>query len=56
MLNLLLGQVLVQSETTGLRSEGKIYVVIIVVGLIFLGISMYLISIDLRLRKIEKKD
>ncbi len=43
-------------QTTGLRSEGKIYVVVIVVGIIFLGIILYLSSIDLRVRKLEKKD
>lgn len=43
-------------QTTGLRSDGKIYVVILVVALIFLGILLYLSSIDLRVRKLEKKD
>lgn len=37
-----------------MRSDGKIYVVIGVLLLIFLGLSLYLFSIDRKLRKIEQ--
>jgi|GEM_PF-3135674 len=49
-------EVLDPSQTTGLRAQGKIFVVVWVVGLIFLGIIIYLVSMDLRLRKLESKD
>jgi hypothetical protein len=38
----------------GFYSEGKIYVVIGVVMLIFTGIIIYLISLDRKLNRIEK--
>jgi len=38
-----------------MRSNGKIYVVLGVVLLIFLGILAYLIRLDLQLKKIEKQ-
>jgi len=41
---------------TGLRSSGKIYVVVIIICVIFLGLFVYLFSIDRRLKKLEKKD
>ena len=34
--------------------NGKIYVVLAVIVIIFAGISLYLISMDKRLRKLEK--
>jgi uncharacterized membrane protein YdbT with pleckstrin-like domain len=37
------------------RSEGKIYVVITVISIIFVCLIGYLIYIDLKLRKLEKK-
>lgn len=37
-----------------LRSSGKIYVVIAVIGAIFLGIILFLINIDRKVTKIEK--
>lgn len=37
-----------------MRSNGKIYVVVAVVGIIFAGIVVYLISIDRKLKKLEK--
>ena len=37
-----------------LRSSGKIYVVIITIAIIFVGLAIYLFSIDRRLKKIEK--
>lgn len=40
---------------TELRSSGKIYVVVLVIAVIFVGIAIYLFSIDNRLKKIEKQ-
>lgn len=37
-----------------LRSTGKIYVVVAVMALLFVGLFFYLFSIDRRLKKIEK--
>jgi len=39
----------------GLRSSGKIYVVVMVVSVIFIGLAFYLFTIDNRLKKIEKQ-
>jgi uncharacterized membrane protein len=39
-----------------LRQNGKIYVVVGVLLIIFIGITVYLITIDRRLRKQENKD
>lgn len=41
---------------TKLRSEGKIYVVVGVMLIIFLGVAVYLFSLDRRITKIEKHD
>jgi CcmD family protein len=38
---------------TALRSSGKIYVVVVVLTVIFIGLAIYLFSIDRRLKKIE---
>ena len=40
---------------TGLRSSGKIYVVVLVIVLLFVGVTAYLISIDRKLNKLEKR-
>jgi len=40
---------------TGLRSSGKIYVVVAVISVIFIGLLAYLFSIDKRLKKIESQ-
>ena len=37
------------------RSEGKIYVVIAVISIIFICLISYLAYIDMKLRKLEKK-
>jgi CcmD family protein len=37
-----------------MRSSGKIYVVITVIAIIFVGLAIYLFTIDRRLRKLEK--
>jgi CcmD family protein len=39
-----------------LRSSGKIYVVITTIAIIFVGLAIYLFSIDRRLKKIEKQN
>jgi CcmD family protein len=41
---------------TGLRSSGKIYVVIAVISVIFIGLAAYLFIIDRRLKKIEREN
>jgi CcmD family protein len=41
---------------TGLRSSGKIYVVVIVVSVIFIGLAIYLFSIDRRVKKLERQN
>lgn len=38
-----------------MRANGKIYVVVLVLGIIFAGIVVYLIWIDRKLRKLEKE-
>lgn len=38
------------------RSEGKIYVVIAVISIVFICLVTYLISIDVKLRRLEKKE
>jgi hypothetical protein len=41
---------------TGLRSSGKIYVVVLVLLVIFLGFIVYLFTVDRRISKLEKKN
>jgi K+-transporting ATPase A subunit len=41
---------------TGLRSDGKIYVVILVLSIVLAGLFFFLISIDRRLKNREKGD
>ncbi len=38
-----------------MRSNGKIYVVVAVVGVVLIGLLLYLVTIDRKLSKIEKK-
>ena len=38
-----------------MRSSGKIYVVIATIVIIFVGLAIYLFSIDRRLKKLEKE-
>ncbi len=48
-----------QSEidmATGLRSSGKIYVVILVMLVIFLGLAIFLFGLDRRITKLEKQE
>ncbi|HRP90293.1 MAG TPA: CcmD family protein [Edaphocola sp.] len=39
-----------------LRTDGKIYVVIVVILTIFIGIVIYLFSLDKKISKIEKEN
>jgi hypothetical protein len=50
--NILLQQTVEMAD--GLRSEGKIYVVVAVVTIVTLGLIAYLFSIDRKISKIEK--
>lgn len=51
-------QEIVQEATMAdtFRSNGKIYVVIAVISIIFICLIGYLIYIDMKLRKLEKKN
>jgi hypothetical protein len=46
----------VKEVTTGLRADGKIYVVVAVVVTILLGLVIYLISLDRKIARIEKQN
>lgn len=39
----------------GLRSEGKIYVVVLVMLAIFLAVAVFLFTIDRKIKKLEKE-
>jgi hypothetical protein len=43
-------------EATGMRSSGKIYVVVAVVVTILLGLFLYLIRLDRKISRLEKKN
>ncbi len=49
----LLAQGVDMAET--MRSEGKIYVVVGVIAIIFIGLVVYLISLDRRISKMENR-
>lgn len=38
-----------------LRSSGKIYVVVSILAIIFLGLTIFLFSLDYRVRKLQKE-
>ena len=38
-----------------LRASGKIYVVVVVIGIILLGIFLYLMNIDRKIKRLEKR-
>ncbi len=38
------------------REDGKIYVVVAVISIILLGIAAYLVHLDRKISKLEKKD
>lgn len=42
-------------EATGLRAEGKIYVVLVVSVTVLIGLFIYLIRLDRKINKLEKK-
>ncbi len=39
-----------------LRENGKIYVVVIIIAIVFIGLAGYLINLDRKISKLEKKD
>ncbi len=43
-------------EATGLRADGKIYVVVAVVVTILLGLFIYVIRLDRKITKLEKQN
>ncbi|HCS19260.1 MAG TPA: CcmD family protein [Bacteroidetes bacterium] len=55
----LLGSLTLQAQdvemATGLRASGKIYVVVAVLVTIFAGITIYLVALDKRIRRLEKE-
>jgi len=44
-----------EREATGLRAEGKIYVVMLVSSTILVGLFIYLIRLDRKISRLEKK-
>jgi preprotein translocase subunit SecG len=55
---LLLGlhsEAVAQDMATGMRSDGKIYVVIFVLATIFAGIFVFLVYLERRIKKLESK-
>jgi hypothetical protein len=42
-------------EATGLRAEGKIWVVLLVSSTILIGLFIYLIRLDRKITRLEKK-
>jgi CcmD family protein len=55
-LNLLAQNSIGVEMADALRSSGKIYVVVSVISVVFIGLAFYLFSIDSRLKKIEKQN
>ena len=54
------GQLFAQEQATPemadvMRSEGKIYVVVAILAIIFVGLIAYLVAIDRKVTRIEKK-
>ena len=43
-------------DTTGLRAEGKIYVVLAVAVTILIGVLIYLVRLDRKIERLEKKN
>ena len=43
-------------RATGMRSEGKIYVVVAVVVTILIGLFLYVIRLDRKITRLEKKN
>jgi hypothetical protein len=42
-------------QATGLRADGKIYVVVVVAATILLGLFLYVIRLDRKITKLEKQ-
>jgi CcmD family protein len=53
LLTILLQQVHT-AEMADAQGTGKFYVVVAVIGILFIGIAGYLISVDRKLKKLEK--
>lgn len=49
------GQVTEPAMADNMRSEGKIYVVITVIAVVFICVAAYLIIIDRKVKKLEDK-
>jgi len=45
----------VTAQSTGLRADGKIYVVVAVIVTILLGLYIYVIRLDRKISKLEKQ-
>lgn len=45
-----------QEMATGMRSNGKIYVVVVVLATIFAGIFAFLIYLERKVKKLESED
>lgn len=43
------------AQSTGLRADGKIYVVVAVIVTILLGLYVYIIRLDRKISKLEKQ-
>jgi hypothetical protein len=54
ILNLILLQVIHSSELPDADNSGKLYVVVAVMSILFVGITVFLIRLDRKLAKIEK--
>lgn len=39
-----------------MRSNGKIYVVVVIAAMVFLGIVVYLINLDRKIKKLENEE
>jgi CcmD family protein len=55
LLTFISNNLLAQTQENPFYSNGKIYVVVTVLSIIFTGIFIYLIRIDRRLKKTEKE-
>ena len=55
-LNILAQQASNSAINDAMRNSGKIYVVVTVMTIVFVGIIAYLFTIDKRLKKIENKN
>jgi TRAP-type C4-dicarboxylate transport system permease small subunit len=45
-----------EEVATGMRSDGKIYVVVAVLVTILIGLFLYIISLDRKITRLEKKN